>query len=626
MLFRNGSLSRRDALLLLIGASSMHVWSVLFGQPSSVNDQSIVINTNVQDNVPKATVTAFRHQTRTKLRTKTETVVVTALPTPTTRVSTPVLPFDELPSTELLAHAPGWTLFRNLYMSNGTLYIVADDDARKSFPEIRMMTSTGLEAENTPENIAMREPTDDNMAIISPEEANRRWVLATSNKKGQHLNRVWTVEGNTLLFNDPRQFLRHYYHFVAELFFGAQAFWHGAFSPPITPTEMDEPDSLSSVHFSTTHPPVPPMHRAIFAHSDADGWRDSPGFNSYFLRAALPSLIVEHIEDWNDRITATATEPGEPGRAWHFPIVLLVDRSASHRGWMCGSNTQRTASEAWDFMRKKVRLRGLHVGGWWAPLREAVWRFAGAKEGVAKLTSGNSALVKEVDGTQKPLAMIPFLSEEAEVRGMDANIQPADIVDVGASHQNLLPLPEKIVISYISRQSARNRKLIKEDHERMVKAIQELVARKNKERSDFLTAKDGLHGQKTATGDESVPLAWEFNELIAEHMTKDEQVQAAARTTIMLGVHGNGLTHLVFMDPNRFSTVIEIFYPGGFAHDYYWTSRALGMRHFAFWKDRYRTYPDKPDVDYPEGFQGNFIPVDGAAVAQLIEDRIAGKI
>lgn len=199
MLFRIGALSRRDALLLLIGASSMHIWSMLFGQPLVVIDQSNVINSNIrQDTIP--TVTAVRHQTRTKVRTKTETVVVTASPTPTSKASSPLLPFAELPATELLAHAPGWTLFRNLYMSNGTLYVVADETARKSFPEIRMMTSTGLEAENTPENIAMREPTDNDMEIISPEEAKRRWVSTTLNKKGQALNYVWTIEGNTVRF------------------------------------------------------------------------------------------------------------------------------------------------------------------------------------------------------------------------------------------------------------------------------------------------------------------------------------------------------------------------------------------------------------------------------------------
>ena len=91
------------------------------------------------------------------------------------------------------------------------------------------------------------------------------------------------------------------------------------------------------------------------------------------------------------------------------------------------------------------------------------------------------------------------------------------------------------------------------------------------------------------------------------------------------------------------STVIEMFYPTGFAHDYHWTSMALGMRHFAVWNDtcvtffsirlfsnsiashRYHTHPNKPDVAYPDGFQGTEIPVYAPTVVQIIEERIAGK-
>lgn len=112
----------------------------------------------------------------------------------------------------------------------------------------------------------------------------------------------------------------------------------------------------------------------------------------------------------------------------------------------------------------------------------------------------------------------------------------------------------------------------------------------------------------------------------------------------MLGVHGNGLTHLVLMNPNRYSSVVEIFYPGGFAHDYEWTTRALGMRHFSVWNDTYVlvmlifaieltcsesyfTYPNEPPLpSYPEGFQGTAIPVHGPTVAKLIEDRLEGKL
>jgi hypothetical protein len=92
-------------------------------------------------------------------------------------------------------------------------------------------------------------------------------------------------------------------------------------------------------------------------------------------------------------------------------------------------------------------------------------------------------------------------------------------------------------------------------------------------------------------------------------------------------------------------TVVEIFFPGGFAYDYEWTTRAVGGKHFAIWNDtyvsdfsyhpeaavdnrsfRYHSHPDTPGVDYPEGFQGTSIPVYGPAVAKVIEDRLDGKL
>ena len=41
------------------------------------------------------------------------------------------------------------------------------------------------------------------------------------------------------------------------------------------------------------------------------------------------------------------------------------------------------------------------------------------------------------------------------------------------------------------------------------------------------------------------------------------------------------------MSPTPISTVIELFFPGGFAHDYEWTARALGHKHFAVWNNTY---------------------------------------
>lgn len=78
----------------------------------------------------------------------------------------------------------------------------------------------------------------------------------------------------------------------------------------------------------------------------------------------------------------------------------------------------------------------------------------------------------------------------------------------------------------------------------------------------------------------------------------------------MMGIHGNGLTHLLWMNAqNHHSTVIEFFFPGGFAEDYEFTARALGIKHYGVWDDTTFTYPDLPQIEYPEGFQGNEIPL-----------------
>lgn len=110
---------------------------------------------------------------------------------------------DVLPRTRVLNHAPGWTMFENLYMSNGTLFVVlgaedkengldrgmVKDGWENGFPLRRMMISTGLYGYASAENIAAREPTDKEMSFISAEDATRRWG-----------DRVWEIEGHTVSY------------------------------------------------------------------------------------------------------------------------------------------------------------------------------------------------------------------------------------------------------------------------------------------------------------------------------------------------------------------------------------------------------------------------------------------
>ncbi|KAJ7465319.1 hypothetical protein FB451DRAFT_434591 [Mycena latifolia] len=419
------SLSRREVILILLGASLTRVWiSSSAGAPAA----PVFIENLHTENPHTDTVTV------TEVTTKTLTV--SPLPTPT-----PAILIDPLPATSLVAHAPGSTLFKDLYMSDGALFIVSDNPF--DFPEIRMMTSTGLAAENTPQNIAAREPTSRNMVIITTAQARSRWA-----GNGTPDNRIFTVNGNTVLVNEPSQFLRHFYHFVGELFFGIQVFWHGAFYRNSAPSSS-----------------IPPIHRVMFSHSNADGWHDAPGSNPYFLQAAFPSAHVEVQEDWDDRVALTA----HGNRVWHFPLLLLSDRSAAHRGKVCGSQTQRIASEAWKHMQAARQLVGIRGAEWWEPVRTSVLRFAGAP-----------AVSSDDVSAQAALARLSGLEPET---------------------------PKKVVISYISRQAMTRRRLADESHAGLVTALSELVKRKGE--------------------------SWELNILAAETMTKEEQLMIAGRTDFL---------------------------------------------------------------------------------------------
>jgi hypothetical protein len=194
MLLRH--VSRRDAALVLIGASCFFIFST-FASGSQQN-HSIIINTHPQ--YPTA-----------------PTAEKNGSPAPL------VAPLDlglvpSFPETTVVAHAPGWTIFQNLYMSDGALLLLTSDPSK--FPEHRLMTSTGLPGNLT--NDPQRIPTAREMAFVTPEEARARWGGESFGGR----NRVRTVEGTTvrpsfffilswmltlpqLLFNDPPQFLNH---------------------------------------------------------------------------------------------------------------------------------------------------------------------------------------------------------------------------------------------------------------------------------------------------------------------------------------------------------------------------------------------------------------------------------
>ncbi len=145
-------------------------------------------------------------------------------------------------------------------------------------------------------------------------------------------------------------------------------------------------------------------------------------------------------------------------RAWRFDRVLLVDRSAAFRGEITGALTHRTAASAYFSNSRKSSQY------WWETIRRRVLSFA-------------------------------MVSQE--------------ILDY-----SLPPMPKgnrkepPILISYLSRQGWR-RRLIEEDHLKLVEALEQLCDSKG----------------------------WEFLIFHPEKYTRDKQLEIAARTTVSVN-HG----------------------------------------------------------------------------------------
>ncbi|KAJ7135780.1 hypothetical protein C8R44DRAFT_388680 [Mycena epipterygia] len=158
-----------------------------------------------------------------------------------------------------------------------------------------------------------------------------------------------------------------------------------------------------------------------------------------------------------------------------------------------------------------------------------------------------------------------------------------------------LSVPKRPLVTYISRQGS-GRRLVEKDHEGLVAALRAL---------------------------EDAGIC-EFQLAAMERLTLRDQIELVSRSTILVGVHGNGLTHQLWMPPSPRSTTIEILVPNGYVFDYEILARNMGHRHYAVWNDTFLTYEKgtyHKGVNYPAGFHG-IIPVHGPLVADIIRKRL----
>ncbi|KAG8925361.1 hypothetical protein FRC02_009719 [Tulasnella sp. 418] len=397
---------------------------------------------------------------------------------------------QEEPETTILRHSAGYTVFDQLYMFNGTILIVSD---RNDLPAIRMMTSSGFPRTNLASDNIKREPTDEHMQIITPSQARERFG-----------HEAIHVKGVTFIINDPPQFVAHYFHFAAEIFFGM---WRAYSS-----LDLD-----ISANGKTS---LPPLSRLVYKNVPQDKWCDRPRLNEFVIRSVFPEASMEFEHDWKFKASS--------GKAYVYDRVVFQDRVASF-------HENRYPAEQ-GYSNPAFSLPGSKY--WWMPIRSNMLRYLGINPEFSMTES-------------------------------------------------------RPVITYISRQAWGRRSLKKEDHEALVAGLRKLEAEKG----------------------------YEVHIAEAEKMSKPEQVSLASRTTIMMGVHGNGLTAQIWMAPTPKATVMEFFFPQGFSPDYAKTAMSLGLNYHGFWGSRTIEPPNLPKraVPDPKAFQGNQIPLDANVVISLVE-------
>ena len=214
----------------------------------------------------------------------------------------------------------GWSIFERLYIFKGTIYIVTNTP--EDVPELKYITSSGSEIWNGEEWVRKRLPSSSDIQVITPSQAQ---VLFG------RINAASRVPGATFLATEAPQFIKHYYHFCAELLFG---FWR-------TYTLLDP---FISEDGRTN---LPPPRRFVFRHVGVGNWTDYAEMNQWVLRGAFPMIGMEFMEDWNER--------AEMDVPFVYDRVVLGDRSASYESEAYLEHWRYTAS-AFD-----------HRGGihWW---------------------------------------------------------------------------------------------------------------------------------------------------------------------------------------------------------------------------------------------------------------------
>ncbi|KAJ7274863.1 hypothetical protein C8J57DRAFT_1177726 [Mycena rebaudengoi] len=396
------------------------------------------------------------------------------------------------------AFVHGFTVLDNIYLCNGTFYVVTADPS--TFPPRHRLLSVPL---FLGPGVVGFEPTDAQLRFVDPVTADEIFGPA-----------IARIDGVSIVVYDPVQFMTHFYHWFGEIILGAwRVYSHIALAQGVAPSAL----------------PLP--RRVILPFIENDEWRDKAGVDGALMRAAFPMAAIEQAAYWKDLMRLGTTVV--------FERIVLVSRYTAHTHPFGG---------VWYKMIAGT-MNVTAPPDFWAPVRASMWR--------------------------NVFGFVPS-SGDPDPAGAASGVRP--------------------LVTYISRQGG-GRRLDERDHLALVQTLRELEA-------------DGLCA---------------FHLAAMERMSLRDQIELASRSTILVGVHGNGLTHQLWMPPSVRSTVIEIFVPNGYVFDYELLARNMGHRHYAVWNDTFRTYEEGTyhKATTQLGFTELAIPVHAPTIASIIRTRLS---
>jgi len=471
--------------------------------------------------------------------------------------------------TRAIAHVPGYTIFENVYVLNGTFYLVTNSPS--SLPPLGSIASAALDP--------TRPPRTQDWRVIDPENA--------SSILGIYGGRLY---GTSWLSTDPPSsqdpytvfsLLRTHNYLLSPRMGKVFTSTSGLriMGPGSIPDISDVTPPIRLVlpfvpSFSSPQLPTPPGGEEVKEHPPLRV-KSYNGLHPNFLRAVFPTVTVSYSEDWKD-----LEGMGVP---YIFDRVIVADSGAASRG-----------REQWTV-------------GWTPPPRKANIAVGNGGELRKRSAEETERLAKRQDDTEnsqvgKPVWAAPFVGlagvenwwtpvRAALLSYLRLPADPAVKTEVpsakkAAFWERKKPLKiEKPVLTYISTQDEPingGSRLRREDHTALLQGLSNLL------RDGYLSEVHVVRGNGTTE-------VW------------DDRMRAIARSSIVIGPFGPQLSDALLMhvpplsssptsltedDPQsaakqpRPPLLMEFFPPGVFRRDQEFAARAVGLRYMAWWNGR----------------------------------------